>query len=325
MRKGLTAVFLPLAILLASALPGGAADLGLITGQEKGTYYQFGLDLRNLAEKYDIQLHVETSNGSIENIYAVYKRPGMSMGIVQSDVLAFVGRVQSNPTLRAVAKKIKIVYPLYDEEIHVLARQDLKGFEELAGKRVGIGEDGSGTYLTTRLLFEVSKIKPLEMVPVGTDVALRQLKEGKLDAMFYVAGYPVKLFNEQVSEQDGLRLLSIANPKILQFYPKAQIPAGTYAWQPDAVSTASVKAVLISFDFRTSQCELIGKFAWMIMDQLEWLKEHGHPKWKSVDLKYKLKGWDPFDCVTRYQGRPAMTGAKPEHNPVMDAIRQILE
>lgn len=325
MRRRSVASLLSLLVVLASAAVGGAADLGLITGKEKGTYYQFGQDLKVLAEKYDIQLRVEPSNGSIENIYAVYKRPGMAMGIVQSDVLAFVARVQSSPALKAVARKIKMVYPLYNEEIHVLARQGLKDFDDLAGKRVAIGEDGSGTYLTARLLFEVSKIKPREMVPVGTDAALQQLKEGKVDAMFYVAGYPVKLFKENVGDSDGLRLLTISNPKILQFYPKAEIPSGTYGWQAEPVSTAAVKAVLISFDFRTVQCELIGKFAWMITDQLDWLKQNGHPKWKSVDLTYKLKGWDQYDCVTRYRSQPGVASGKPEVNPVMDAIRQILE
>jgi len=57
-------------------------------------------------------------------------------------------------------------------------------FDQLAGKRVAVGEDGSGTYLTARLLFEVSGVKPKEMVPIGTSEALSQLKAGTIDAMF---------------------------------------------------------------------------------------------------------------------------------------------
>jgi uncharacterized protein len=312
-------------MVLGLAMAGRAAELGLITGKEKGTYYQFGQDLKTLAEKYDVQLRVEPSNGSIENIYAVYKRPGIAMGIVQSDVLAFVARVQSNQALKAVARKIKMVYPLYNEEIHILARKGVKDFDDLAGKRVAIGEDGSGTYLTARLLFEVSKIQPKEMVPVGTDEALKQLKAGTVDAMFYVAGYPVKLFKENVGESDGLHLLPITNPKVLQFYPKGEIPSGMYSFQSSPVPTAAVKAVLVSFDFRTVQCEQVGKFARMIADELNWLTQNGHPKWKSVDLNYKLKGWEQYDCVVRYKSQPEVKKTKTEINPVMDAIKQILE
>lgn len=325
MKKMSLVILGSLLMVLGLATAGMTAELGLITGKEKGTYYQFGQDLKALGERYDFQLRVEPSNGSIENIYAVYKRPGITMGIVQSDVLAFVARVQSNPALKAVARKIRMVYPLYNEEIHVLARQSLKDFDELTGKRVAIGEDGSGTYLTARLLFEVSKIQPKEMVPVGTDEALKQLKAGTIDAMFYVAGYPVKLFKENVSDTDGLHLLSISNQKVLQFYPGAEIPSGTYPFQSTPVPTAAVKAVLVSFDFRTVQCEQVGKFARMIVDELNWLTQNGHPKWKSVDLNYKLKGWEQYDCVARYKSRPEMKKTKTEINPVMDAIKQILE
>jgi hypothetical protein len=325
MKKKSLAVLGSLLLVIFMATVGRSAELGLITGKEKGTYYQFGLDLKALAEKHDIQLRVEPSNGSIENIYAVYKRPGIAMGIVQSDVLAFVARVQSNPALKAVARKIKMVYPLYNEEIHLLVRQGVKSFDDLAGKRVAIGEEGSGTYLTARLLFEVSRVQPREMVQIGTDEALKQLKAGTVDAMFYVAGFPVKLFKENVGEADGLQLAPITNPKILQFYPSAEIPAGTYGFQRETVSTAAVKAVLVSFDFRTVHCEYIGKFARMIADELDTLKQTGHPKWKSVDLDFKLKGWLQYDCVVRYKAMPQVNKVNPEINPVMDAIKQILE
>jgi uncharacterized protein len=325
MKRRSVAILILFTMAIGVPLAGQAADLGIITGKEKGTYYAFGQDLRTLAEKNELDLRVEPSNGSIENIYAVYKRPGIAMGIVQSDVLAFVSRVQSNPALKAVARKIKMVYPLYNEEIHVLGRNGLKDFDDLAGKRVAVGEEGSGTYLTARLLFEVSKIKPKETVMIGTDAALQQLKEGKIDAMFYVAGFPVKLFKENVTQADGLRLLSITNPRVLQFYPKAEIPSGTYSWQGDTVQIATVKAVLVCFDFRTVQCELIGKFAKLIADQLAWLQQNGHPKWKSVDLSYRLKGWDQYDCVARFKPQAEVSKPKPAENPVMDAVKQVLE
>ena len=45
------------------------------------------------------------------------------MGIVQSDVLAFVFRIQNDPVLRRIARKVKMVFPLYNEEIHILGSQ----------------------------------------------------------------------------------------------------------------------------------------------------------------------------------------------------------
>ena len=198
-------------LVLALANPAIGADLGLITGSDKGTYYQFGLNLQALVKPNGMDLAVYTSQGSIENIYAVYQKPGVQMGIVQSDVLAFVSRVQSDPVLKRVASKTKMVFPLYNEEIHLLGRRDIASFDDLADKRVAIGREGSGTFLTTRLLFKVSEVLPKEMVPIDTDEALAELKAGRIDAMFYVAGYPVKLLSEKVTAEDGLALIPITS------------------------------------------------------------------------------------------------------------------
>ena len=84
-----------LLVLLACVGVGVAAeDMGLITGSDKGTYYQFGLDLQKLVKPAGINLTVHTSKGSIENVYAVYQRPGVPLGFVLSEDLAFVSRVQ---------------------------------------------------------------------------------------------------------------------------------------------------------------------------------------------------------------------------------------
>src|SRR6266545_2020024 len=208
-----------------------AADLGVITGSEKGTYYQFGLNLQVLTKTNGINMSVYPSKGSVENIYAVYQKPGVQLGIVQSDVLAFVARVQSDQVLKRIAKKIKMVFPLYNEEVHILARSGVAGFDDLADKRVAVGREGSGTYLTARLLFNVSEVAPREMVPIDTDEALAELKAGRIDAMFYVAGSPVKLFADNVAAADKLTLVPIRNKSITEFYPTATLPAGTYAWQ----------------------------------------------------------------------------------------------
>src|SRR5439155_4593363 len=317
--------------LLAAVGPVSAAlgaDMAVVTGGEKGTYYQFGLNLQALGKLNGINLSVYPSKGSVENIYAVYQRPGVQVGIVQSDVLAFVARVQTDSTLQRIAKKIKMVFPLYNEEIHVLAQKGVASFDDLANKRVAIGREGSGTYLTARLLFKVSEVAPRQMVPIDTDEALAELKARRIDAMFYVAGYPVRLLTEGVTAADDLALVPITNKDIAEFYPRAVIPASTYAWQPQAVETVAVKAVLVSFDYRRADCEHVGRLAQMLSTNREWLTKNGHPKWKAVNLKFPLKGWEQYDCVRKYLPKPTARAAAPqkpsEINPIMDAIREML-
>src|SRR5262249_10630084 len=232
-----------------------AGDRGLTPRSAKGTHYQFGLDLQKPVNPAGINLNVFTSKGSIENVYAVYQRPGVPMGIVQSDVLAFVSRVQTDPVLKQIAKKTKMIFPLYNEEIHLLGKKGIADFDDLAGRKVAVGRDGSGTYLTARLLFKLSEVSPAAMVPIDTPEAPNDPKAGPIQALFYVAGYPVKLLKEDVTDKDGLALIPITNKSILEFYPQAEIPAGTYPWQTAAITTAAVKAVLVSFDFRRRDCD----------------------------------------------------------------------
>src|SRR2546425_9939211 len=314
-------------VLLACAGVGvGAEDMGLITGGDKGTYYQFGLDLQKLVKPAGINLTVYPSKGSIENIYAVYQRPGVPMGIVQSDVLAFVSRVQSDPVLQRIARKTKMVFPLYNEEIHLLGKKGIADFDDLAGRRVAIGRDGSGTYLTARLLFKLSEVVPAEMVYIDTSEALAELKAGRVDAMFYVAGYPVKLLKDDITDKDGLVLVPITNKSILEFYPQAEVPVGVYPWQSTAVVTAAVKAVLVSFDFRRKDCDNVGRFGQILSTHLDGLQKGGHPKWKVVDLNYPLRGREQYDCVRKHLGKASAPAApRPGQNPVLDAIKGVLD
>jgi TRAP transporter TAXI family solute receptor len=321
--KLLVALLAMVFVITASAAI--AQDMGIVTGSKRGTYYQFGLNMSELVKSKGVRLRVDESQGSIQNVFSVFKAPETQLGIVQSDVLAFVAKIQTDATLQRIAAKTKMVFPFYNEEVHLLANSEVKDFDDLSGKIVAIGEEGSGIYLTSRLLFEASGVKPRDMLSVGPVDALALLKKGDIDALFYVAGYPVKLFTEDVTADDKLALVPITNKNILEFYPAVQIPANTYKWQNQAVNTVAVKAVLISYDFRGMNCENVGKFSKIVYDNLAWLKANGHPKWKTVDLNAQLKGWEQYDCVTKVI-QPAARRApeKPRVvNPVLDAIKKM--
>ncbi|MFZ0724778.1 MAG: TRAP transporter substrate-binding protein, partial [Desulfobacterales bacterium] len=64
-----------------------------------------------------------------------------------------------------------------------------------------------------------------------------------------------------------------------------------------------------------------------IYDNLDWLIQNGHPKWKTVDLNYPLKGWEQYDCVKKALAgtrQPAARSEPGELNPVLDAIKDML-
>ena len=172
-----------------------AVEMGIVTGGKAGTYIKIGKDIANLVKKKGIKLNVYPSVGSVGNVFDIYKRKGVQLGIVQSDVLSYMNSsTKDSPTKKDLISKTKMVFPLYNEEIHILALTKIKSIEELEGKKVAVGLKGSGTALTSKLIFDITGINPSQMNIGGKD-ALDKLKKGEIDAMIYVSGYPIKLFS----------------------------------------------------------------------------------------------------------------------------------
>jgi TRAP-type uncharacterized transport system substrate-binding protein len=81
MRRGLVGLAVGIAVFAMAGQTALAAEsLGLITGSDKGTYYQFGLNLQALVKPQGIDLTVYPSRGSVENIYAVFQRRAFRWG-----------------------------------------------------------------------------------------------------------------------------------------------------------------------------------------------------------------------------------------------------
>lgn len=287
-----------LIVLLALATPSAAAApaLGLVTGMANGTYHQFGLDLKRLAKADGIDVNVYPSRGSIDNLGALYGRPGVHMGIVQSDVLDFIAGVESNPVLALIAKRLRVVFPLYTEDVHLVARRDIGAFEQLEGKRVAIGPEGSGPHLTARLMFKLADVHPAELLALDHTQAVARLKAGDIDAMVYVAASPVNMLRG-FTPADGVALVPIVSKSILEAYDAVELAANTYPWQPSPVTTVAVKAVLVSFELEGAACERLGQFAQHVVAGMDRLARDGHPAWRRVDLGYELKGWARSECV----------------------------
>jgi TRAP transporter TAXI family solute receptor len=290
-----------------------AAELGLITGSENGAYYQFGVDLKRLVKPAGIELTVYPSKGSIDNLSALHSRPGVQMAIVQSDVLDFIAGAETSPLLTSIAKRLRVIFPLYNEEVHIIARNGIGELEQLAGRRVAVGPTGSGTYVTARWLFKLADVRPSELVPIDAAQALTRLKAGELDAMVYVAAAPLKLLRNELTEADGVRLIPVTHKSVLESYDAVELPANTYPWQPTPVATVAVKALLVTVDSEERVCDTISRFAQQVAGGLEGLTKRGHPNWQRVDLGYHRKDWKPSDCARKYLDAAGSVQASPSH------------
>ncbi|WKW52199.1 TAXI family TRAP transporter solute-binding subunit [Rhodomicrobium lacus] len=296
---------LALVVLAAICSPSFSQDLSnlsIATGQKDGTYYRFGQDIsRVVQEVCSGSLQVKESAGSLANLRRLRNEPFTQLAIVQSDVLNFV--VVNSEASREFGdyyKRFKIVYPLYQEEIHVVTKRGsgIRTLSDLAGRRVAIGEPDSGTKLTSILLLRSLNLQ-VDQVEIKPSVALgRLLGQGQdIDAFIAVGGKPYPLLDIDANEGRDLELVPITEPEVFNIYNRTTIRADDYRWLQHDVPGASLSAVLITFDFQGQNCENIGIVAKAIKRYLDELQRTGHPKWNAVTLQASVPGWEPYRCV----------------------------
>lgn len=324
---------LPGILLLLSGLIGlpsvhaqeaDANALGMVTGSKTGTYIQFGNDIARVAKTAGLEILVKDSQGSIDNIKRINSKENATFGIVQSDVLGFLSRSE-NPEMRQVAERLRLIFPFYNEEVHLFANKSVQTFAELQGKRVVVGEQGSGTWLTAMNLLQLTGIKPAELLNLPPLQGVTAVLKGEADAMFYVAGKPVSLFTkvgnlitrpEFSAMLTKVHFVSLDDPRMLREYQPAQIGPVDYEWLSGNVSTIAVKAVLMSFDFSGKQnayfvkrCQQLGTLGAAIRGDIENLRQSGHPKWKEVNLDDTVGVWK-LDSCSRSGKSAGKNGAK---------------
>jgi len=279
----------------------------IMTGGPKGTYIQIGKDLAKLGAECGRRLNVVESAGSLENLVGVRSKLYTQFGIVQSDVLDYLKAFQAGDRdLQKSIWGVRIMFPLYNEEIHVQAKREIENLSDLAGKKVAIGKKDSGTFLTASLVMDIARVRNVKRMPVGAGDALTKLLNGEIDAMFYVTGAPARLFAEAQIDGSQFHLLPLNETALRASYIPTTIEAGTYPFVDEPVDVVAVKAVLMTYEFdpgknayQRDSCKAVSDMSNMLVTNLDRLKSNGHPKWNNVDLTALPPGWQVSKCVKK--------------------------
>jgi TRAP transporter TAXI family solute receptor len=314
-----------LLLVLFASLFGAAyaaMPVGMTTGPKTGTYIVFGHDIAAVAAKEGLTINVYDSNGSIENIKRLTSKEKVGLAIVQSDVLGFLSHSKNGDSL-AAAKQLRLIAPFYNEEVHVLARKDITKLSDLAGKRVVVGSEGSGSMITAVNIFSIMGVTPSKMYEIDAPRGVVAVLNNDADAMVFVGGKPVKMFKnmeELATIKDGgnagkldqVHFLALDDPRLLKEYKTASITHNDYGYVGSDIPTIAVTAVLISHDYTLKkdtyyheQCHNMAKLAHILRDHLDDLKAHGHPKWKEVDLNSDVGIWKRDSCSQASFGEAA--------------------
>lgn len=310
------------------------SPMGMVTGSSSGTYIQFGRQIADIALTEGVEIIVKTSGGSLDNIQRIRSTENAALGIVQSDVLGFIKKRSDDPELKQFVNLLRLIFPFYNEEIHLYANNAIQRFEDLQGKRVAVGTENSGNFVTSINLFHIMNIEPGELV---TDLkpmdAAASVISGDVDAMIYVAGKPVSLFTdlEKVKANPALapyfektHFVPLDDEKILKEYVGSSIGGADYGWLDREIPTVAVKAVLIGYDFSKGtspyyrmRCDQLARLSRAIRKNIDSLKANGHEKWKEVDLDQEIGIWTLDTCSRRSASSTTST----LHEKIIEAIK----
>ena len=229
------------------------------TGGVTGVYYPTGGAICRLVNKqrkeHGVRCSVESTGGSIYNLNTI--RAGeLDMGIVQSDWQFHAYNGSSAFEKQGANKDLRAVFSVHPEAFTILARKDsgITTFEDLKGKRVNIGNPGSGQRGTMEQLMKeygwthdsfslVSELKAAEHA--------KALCDNKIDAFVYTVGHPSGSFKEATTSCDTV-LVSVAGDKVDQlikdnpYYRTATIPGGMYKGNDNDVKTFGVAATFVT-------------------------------------------------------------------------------
>ncbi|RKF14714.1 TAXI family TRAP transporter solute-binding subunit [Roseovarius spongiae] len=229
------------------------------TGGVTGVYYPTGGAICRLVNKerkeHGIRCSVESTGGSVYNIKTI--RAGeLEFGVAQSDWQYHAYNGTSKFEEDGPFEKLRAVFSVHPEPFTVVARADsgIKTFDDLKGKRVNIGNPGSGQRGTMEVLLD-AKGWTTDDFELATELKAAEqsaaLCDNQIDAMVYTVGHPSGSIQEATTACDSV-LVEVAGPvvdKLVEenpFYRTATIPGGMYRGNDEDAKTFGVGATFVT-------------------------------------------------------------------------------
>jgi TRAP transporter TAXI family solute receptor len=300
--KRLSLLFTLLITTLLTALPCSAEQkfISIGTGGLTGVYYPTGGAICRLLnrnrEEHGLRCMVESTGGSIFNLNAI-RNGELDFGVAQSDWQYHAYHGSSKFADKGANEKLRALFSIHSEAFTLMARDDSKinGFKDLLGKRVNIGNPGSGQRGTMEVLMEAMEITRSDFALASELKAVEQsraLCDNKIDAMVYAVGHPNASIKEAATTCDT-HLVAVTGPIVDQlveansYYAKSTIPGGMYRGSDNDTETFGVKATIVS----TADVdeETVYQLVKAVFENLESLKQL-HPAFGHLQKEEMLQG-----------------------------------
>jgi len=281
--------------MVFSGCGGGKVTLKMATGGTTGTYYAYsGAVSQVLSSKINnLSFDVQSTGASKANIFLVADKEA-DIAIVQNDVMYYAYNGIDLFANEGAVKGFSAMAGCYAEVCQIVSKSNITSIEELKGKRVSVGDIGSGCEFNARQILEAygMTFDDIQVNNLSFADSASALKDDKIDAFFCVAGAPTTAIVE-LATSNPINILEVDDAHAAKliadypFYTKFNVPGGAYKGVDRDVQTVAVVATYIVSD------NLDEKIVYEMTKALFENKEEiakAHPKGAELDPEYAVAG-----------------------------------
>lgn len=303
LNKALSATAIALSLAAGSAsMQAVAADETFITigtGGQTGVYYVVGQSVCRLvnrtAEEHGIKCTAPSTGGSVANLNAI-REGSMDMGVAQSDWQYHAFNGTSKFEEQGANADLRAVFSVHPEPFTVVARADsgITTFDDLKGKRVNVGNPGSGQRGTMEVLM-ASKGMTMDDFKLASELKSSEqsqaLCDNKVDAIVFTVGHPNGSIKEATTSCESV-LVDVSGPAVDMlisenaYYAAATIPGGMYTGNDADVSTFGVGATFVSST--KADPEVVYQVVRAVFENFDRFKKL-HPAFANLDPANMIK------------------------------------
>jgi len=297
MKKKVSFLFLWVFMQIA-CIENIKSQITCYSGINNGSYHQIATDIKKISSQ---KIEVRKTVGSVENFESILLSERPTIAFVQFDELLYQ-RMEDSIQKTKDLSNIRILFPLGEEVVHLIVNKNSKisSLKDLKKKKVVCGNKLFGTRRTAEV---IKKLLGIQWTDVDSELddGMNLLLYEQVDAVLFVAAYPVKKFMElnklyhtRIKLVDIAKEMSGVNYMTLDsiektVYHKTKIPANTYIWQKEECETFAVPFMVITnvTEKNAANVAIIDKLLSEIQANFSLLKESGHEIWKKMELDYE--------------------------------------
>ena len=303
-----------------------AGAVSILVSGSTCTCARLAEDIRNVVNDVNnprpggVRMVPVLGEGGLQNLKDTLFLRGINMAMVDESTLKALK--QRNPRAYGdIDEKLRYIAKLYNAEVHILVKKDIKSLADLAGKTVNFDYKDSETDLIASRIFNTLRIK-VKVTYDDQRFALKRLLSGEIAAVAVSTGAPQEALT-RLGNDSGLHLLPIDEASlqgrdvkpILKEYLPAEL---THEMYPNLIAdgqtipTVASRVLLVIYNWEEDNVRYKrnGQFVRVFFDRIDEFRNSArHPKWRDVNLAAEVPGWTRFkpaqDWLDQNQGKTA--------------------